>query len=153
MASFTHYWQGSTCDYLIKNEGELLSHTAGNQFKSRGVQVGSQIYIVTVRNGTLYVIARLEVAKIVSMREAQRHFKSQVWEADEHIICKPSACTRMRFNKSVPVSVTKQLLFERGSHYVSPVFKTDTKLDQQTMRGVRKLSDSSAALLEKYVSK
>lgn len=45
MASFTHYWKGSTCADMAESEGEPLNHAASNHFTKRGVTTGSRTYV------------------------------------------------------------------------------------------------------------
>lgn len=148
MASYTHYWQNDTCDFQRDSKGAALAHTASNQFRARGVSPGSHVYVVTVRQGILFLIGRMEVGQIVSKRQAERVLNYPVWDAEEHLIASKGTGTKMIFNRSVPVTITEQLLFEKSGKFEPPVFKAPGRLDQQTLRGVRKLNESSAALLE-----
>lgn len=154
MASFTHYWAGGQCDYYYSMdvEGEPLDHTAGNLFRQRGIADGDKIYVVNVRKGKLYLIGRLRVDKIVSTTEAERLLKTKdLWEANEHVIALAGSATSKKFRNMIPLEVTKKLLFESGGKYKPLYFESEGVLDCQTLRGVRKLTDSSAILLEKFL--
>lgn len=153
-ASFTHYWSTRQCDYYssINVAGELLDHTAGNLFRQRGIACGDKIYVVNVRNGKLHLIGRLRVDMIVSTTEAERLLKTNdLWEATEHIIALPGSSTAKRFRKIIPLEVTTKLLFESGGKYEPLLFESAGVLDRQTLRGVRRLTDASAILLEKHL--
>lgn len=98
--------------------------------------------------GDLVLIGRLEVEKIVSQVEAERLLGPDVWEAPEHVIAKPGSSTPKRFERIVPMEITKQLLFQGAKGFEPPKFESEDTLDRQTLRGVRRLSDGSARLLE-----
>lgn len=152
MASFTHYWKGSTCADMAESEGEPLNHAASSQFMKRGVTTGSRVYVVSVRKGVLYLIGRMEVQDVLSQGEAERMLGMSLWKAPEHIAATAGSATPMRFDRVVPYELAKQLLFEAANGKYSPLkYEREGYLDKQTLRGVRRLSDSSAALLDKQV--
>lgn len=151
MASFTQYWKSTTCDAMFANglDGETLDHTAGDLFTQRGVGPGDKIYVVNNFQGNLVLVGRLEVDKIVSQAEAERLLgTTDLWDAPEHVIAKPGSSTPKRFERIVPMELTKQLLFQGAKGFESPKFESEDRLDRQTLRGVRRLSDGSARLLE-----
>ncbi len=155
MASFTHYWEGNTCDAMFADEldGEMLNHTAGKLFTQRGVGPGDKVYVVNNLRGNLVLIGRLEVDKIVSQAEAERLLgDNNLWDAPEHVIAKPGTATPMRFQRIVPIELTKQLMFQGAKGFEPPKFEQDDRLDRQTLRGVRRLSDGSARLLESQLA-
>ena len=67
MAAFTHYWTNRTCEDSAREgwQGTPLDHTAGKGFRQRGVREGDRIYVVTVRQGKLFLIGRLTVGRIL----------------------------------------------------------------------------------------
>lgn len=151
MASFTHYWDGNTCDAMFAHglDGDMLDHTAGKLFTQRGVGPGDKIYVVNNFQGNFVLIGRLEVDKIVSQADAGRLLNdTELWDAPEHVIAKPGTATPMRFERIVPVELTKQLMFQGTKGFEAPKFESEDRLDRQTLRGVRRLSDGSARLLE-----
>jgi hypothetical protein len=153
--SYTHYWRGSTCLMHEENgwEGIPLDHVAGSMFLQRGVSVGDRIYAVTVRQGELYLLARMGVEKIVlSDSEARRLLDYEPWSAPEHLIGSKDVGTPLSFNMSVPLPVLRKLRFEGPNGPVPPFFREPGKLDQQTLRGVRKLTVTSARLLEEMLA-
>ena len=72
MNYFTHYWQNDTWDFNRKfsKKGDLLKHIAGNLFTKRGVQVGDLIYVVTVKQGKLFVCGKLKVGRFCTIDDA-----------------------------------------------------------------------------------
>lgn len=150
MKHFTHYWTNKTWEYNQEytSDGELINHTAGNLFKKRGVEIGDAVYIVTVIKGKLFVSAKTIVRKICSEAEAARILNdSNLWEnATDHIITSES--TPVNWSNEISLAETKELEFISGSKIINLEFKTPTKLDQQTLRGVRQLEPQSAAMLD-----
>ncbi len=148
---FTHYWQNSTWQNSQESgaEGDLLSHTAGNLFAKRGVEVGDTVYVITVKGGTLYLCGKMISGKIVDAHKAAKYFglhAEDLWEASDHIVA--SAATPKRFDLSVPLTVTAGLRFVSGKKSTILKFVARGQLDQQTLRGVRELEPSSALELD-----
>jgi hypothetical protein len=150
MACFTHYWEGNTCDFMYADghEGQPLNHTAGKLFRQRGIGVGDKLYVVNVLKGVLFLIGRLEVEKIASQAEAERLLGTDLWEAPEHLIAKPGTGTPMHFRRKVSPEITKELLFH-GAREIRPLkFASEDELDRQTLRGIRRITEGSAHLLD-----
>jgi hypothetical protein len=61
MRAFTTYWKNKTWDGNPERGG--LRHTASNEFKAHGVKAGDRVYITTIRDGQLYLGARLTVKR------------------------------------------------------------------------------------------
>jgi len=146
----THYWQNSTWrDTQRRLDGHTLQHIAGNLFKKRGVEVGDVVCVVTVLGGNLFLCGKLRVRKICDVHHAAKdlHCEPQdLWEASEQIVA--SEATPMRFDHSVPLTVTANLRFVQRKGSAGLKFVVPGYLDQQTMRGVRQLEPSSAAELD-----
>jgi len=147
---FTHYWQNSTWrNAQERGNGQSLKHIAGNLFKKRGVAVGDVLYVVTVLSGTLFLCGKLRVGKICDVYQAAKDLDCEpqdLWEASEHIVA--SDATPMRFDQSIPLTVTANLRFVQPKGFAGLKFVVPGYLDQQTMRGVRQLEPSSAAELD-----
>jgi hypothetical protein len=149
---YTHYWSRAGCDYYCKigEEGKLLKHTAGELFVERAVREGDFIYVVTIGEGILYLVARAEVLKIVSQKEAEILLGTHdLWDATWHVIAKSG--TPQRFNRQVPLEMTKKLRFLSTGGHKPLKFISATELDRQTLRGVRYLTSASAAELDKLL--
>lgn len=80
---WTHYWNRDTWLHNAEGEsGKTLEHTAGNQFRQRGVSVGHFLYLVTVQKDLptlpkdsvttskrqLFLAGRMQVGQIVNQR-------------------------------------------------------------------------------------
>lgn len=146
--AFTQYWQNDTWD-AARGEEDRLHYVGGNEFRKRGVQPGDAVYVVTNRQGTMYVAARMVVVKITDAAEARRLLKTDnLWPADEHVIGRDG--TLKRFDIRVPDDDARRLLF--GIDESPLVFARPGVLDQQTLRGVRPLSPESAAILDRLLA-
>jgi hypothetical protein len=155
--AFTHYWSGSTVDLLADEEGEPLINLGSNSFRKRGVGVGDTIYVVNVREGVLHVLGRLQVGQICDPAEARRHLaalygeEGEPWDAADQLIAAPGSATPLTGERPVPADVVRELRFETNDGPVGLVFVAPGLLDRQTMRGVRRLTPSSAALLDALI--
>lgn len=153
MKYLTHYWSNNTWKREKDRNliGELLDHTAGNQFRNRGVEIGDAVYIVTVIKGKLFVSAKVIVSKICSEAEAAKILNdSNLWEdADDHIIASDS--TPVNWENEISLADTRQIEFISDDNIVNLKFKTPTELDRQTLRAVRQLESKSAAIIDKYL--
>ncbi len=148
---YTHYWSNPTCKDFYENqnlEEKLLDHDAGKIFTRSGVKPNDLVYIVTIKKGELFLIAKLQVEKMVFGNKQATAIlcDDNLWDAPAHLIAK--AGTPMRFNKTVPLRITKGLRFISAKGPKPLKFVSSTKLDRQTLRGVRELNASSAAQLD-----
>lgn len=152
--NYTHYWANQTCEFYkqLGYTGESLDHIASNLFRKRGVRRGDNIYVITVTDGQLYLLGKLEASKICSVDEAAKDLNCKpedLWEADDHIVA--SQATPIDFSLKVPLNITQSLRFIGDGTKKPLKFKSPTKLDQQTLRGVRELDSISAAALDKLL--
>jgi hypothetical protein len=131
---FTYSWQ--YVEARKESEGGLLGHAAGSRFSSRGIEPGDFVYIVAVHRGQLYLLGKMQVAKIVSLDEARRILGAEPYDAPEHLIA--SACTPAHLTQ-VPVALAKELRFIGGSRKEGLAFREEEILDPQTMRVIREL--------------
>ena len=125
---FTQYWTNRTCNDHVTygRSGELLDHTAGNRFREHGVEAGDTVYVVTVRQGRLFLVGRMNVWKVCDEAEAVSALDYDPWEARDHLLA--ASATRARFDFEVPLEVTKRLLFQssrgdprNGLYHPAPV--------------------------------
>jgi len=146
MAAFTQYWKGKTIDDQASCEGDQLRHTAGNEFVKKGVKVGDTLYVVSVKKSILHLLGRATVDRIVSQQDAKNELGENLWDAREHIISDHGS--PMRFNRTVPSSIIKRLQFgnDKALKFVRPGI-----LDDQTLRGVRRLTRQSSDLLDTLI--
>ena len=146
---FAHYWSNDTWRWNASPDREPCDHIAGNMFRKRGVNHGDFIYIVTVERGQLLVSGRMRVGQIIAQEQAEELLgQGELWEAEDHIIASPGTGTPMSFDRIVPLEIVRSLRCVTGEGEKGLMFKTETELDQQTLRGLRELSRESARLLD-----
>lgn len=144
--AFTHYWTNATWKETAREAGEPLSHTAANVFIERGVEEGDRVYVVTIQKGVLHLLGRLEVGAVVDFDQAAEILEYAPWEATDHLLARE--CTAMRFDRAVSTEVATRLRFEGGKGPVPLKYKPSGDLDEQTLRGVRRLTAEAADQLD-----
>jgi hypothetical protein len=138
---FTQYWTNSTWIYnaAVHTPGALLDHSAGNQFRDRGVTKDDEVYIVTVLEGVMHLLGKIRVGSVCDQAEAATALGTtpdSLWEANDHILA--AAATPMDFGREVPLVVAEALRFVSGDGESKPLkFSADGVIDSQTLRGVR----------------
>lgn len=129
-----------------------MIHTAGEQFRRRGVKVGDFIYVATVVKGRLFLAGRMQVCRILSQRETEAYLKDKnIWKASIHLVAKSNAATPIRLNRIVPLAVVERLRFISGKGIKQPVFESPGRLYTQTFRTLREMTPDSAAELDKLL--
>jgi hypothetical protein len=153
---FTHYWKNVTWEdrkHLWESDpqGVFLDYAGSNNFVERGVDPGDFFYSVTIIDGALYLLGKLEVDKLCDFEEAASTLgRDTLWEADDYAIA--AEPTPMHFNLEVPLEVTEQLTFISGNRTEQLKFSSPGRLDRQTLRRVRELRPESAAQLDKLLT-
>jgi hypothetical protein len=187
--SYTVLWSSESCKRLKKHGviGQPLrvlfggEHESAPSFSRFGVEPGDSVYPVGVRQGRLYVIARMKVGAIVSIGEYLRIFRADTGiDLDdprydhlddlfkehpelEHRI--PRGCvfeaalaeegtgTPIRFNIVVPSDLLERLRFRsrRGERGLKYVEDGLLKRSISLQGGVYRLSPESASELERLV--
>ena len=144
-SSFTHYWQGSTVE---NTKLPQLLYAASNQFRRRKLEPGDALYIVTVQHGRLHLVGRMEVDRVTDLDDARRLLGFEPWSASDYALAKSGTGTALE-PRPVPTTIARDLRFiGSGGRLVPLKYRDDDHLDQQTMRGVRRLSAESAAQLD-----
>lgn len=150
-AAFTHYWSESTFD--PDAEGKLFDHTAGNRFVRAGVTTGNRVFGITVRQGVPTLIGRMTVAfPPLSYEAACKVLGHDIWQADEHLMAEAGTASTKSFGRVIPTDMLKRLRFESASGETALKFVSETRLDQQTFRGVRRLTPASALELDSLLT-
>jgi hypothetical protein len=149
---FVQYWKNEQWEIERERmeEDSVLDHTAGNELRSKKVQPGDCVYIVTVIRGELFLAGRIEVDQVVSQHEAERLLEYVPYEAKDHLLARAGGET-FDFDRPVPAKVTKQLLFVHKRLEPRPPVFRHGKLDRQTLQRVRELTPESAELLDRII--
>lgn len=149
---FTHYWKNETWENERRVSGrqDPLDHVADNKFVTRGVESGDFLYPVTIMDGELYLLGRLQVGKVCNFHEAARILgTNDLWDATDHLIAAES--TPRHFDLTVPLHLTQHLTFISGNAEKRLKFRSTGRLDPQTLRGVRELDWESAKQLDNLI--
>jgi hypothetical protein len=96
-----------------------------------------------------YVLGRLIVDRIVDQRTAAKELPYQPWFADDHLMAVKTKRTAMRFDVTLPLSVVRKLEFVSKAGIVLPKLTAAGTPDRQTFRGVREITNSTAAIFDR----
>jgi hypothetical protein len=144
---FTQYWTNETWRREA-TRGDLLEHTAGNQFRKKGVHEDDEIYIITVLDGKMMLGGKIFVEKIVGQREAAKIFGVEprdLWEAKEHIIGGDEYTYDFTPDKEVPWEIAKIVTVINSDGERGLKRTPDGRgIDPQTIRGVCEINERSA---------
>jgi 5-methylcytosine-specific restriction enzyme A len=151
MGGYTHYWGPD--GFSGMKPGQALEYASSSVFSERGVGSGDVLYIVTVARGQLTLLGRFPVSKVVSDRaQAASLLGRDPWGGAEHAFALPGTGSPFDPARRVSVEVVRKLRFETVDGVRALKFKDDSRLDQQTLRGVRQLTPDSATLLDSLLS-
>lgn len=150
---FTHYWRNETWDEeaAVSPAGTPIVSLGSGQFLDRGVQSDDYLYAITVKQGKLLLCCRVRVAEVCDVPRAKRILGvSDLYGAPQQAIAAES--TPALWNNQVSDTDTAKLTFIDSAGLPKPlVFVTTGQLDQQTLRGVRRLTVTSALILDSYL--
>jgi N utilization substance protein B len=144
---FTHYWNREQYQESLAGDkavkGTPLDHTAGTMFTLRGIKPGDIVYVVSVKEGRLYLIGKMEVGEILfSDEEARSRIGYEPWSAPEHLIAR--VCTPIQPDLLVPADMVERLRFISPLGKVRPKFDKPGVLNRQALRIIRELEPESA---------
>lgn len=149
---FTTYWTAEPWD---GNAYEHVNHAAGNDFSSHGIDVGDYLYIVHYAAREVFVGARLVVGSVATMSEAAAALdvgEDEIWDASDHVLAAPDRVQRLDPNRVIPRETLRDLSFLRADGAETGLkFDADGAANQQTLRAVRELSQSSASRLDALI--
>lgn len=145
---FLSYWKPETADNNIKIDNGILEHSASNQYGR--VEVGDTIWIVTVRNGYLFLLGNILVSKLVTQEEASRIFKSEIlWEARYHVLSERHSAQSIM---DVPIAHLAEHLRFRSVSGRNRLDLLDGKVNPQQLQTMRALEPASAKLMNSALS-
>ncbi|NDD28915.1 MAG: hypothetical protein EB084_11680 [Proteobacteria bacterium] len=141
--SFTQYWSSTVCRAAARDEGSPLIYLSGDAFARHEVSAGDRIYAITVRDGRVLLIARMEVGIVADTDQAQGLLESVDDASSSHLLAEE--CTALRFDRKVSKAVLKRLRFiaAQGGRPIDPSAGRG-EIDVALLRGVRLLDDASA---------
>jgi hypothetical protein len=137
------YWKPETADVNLQG-GYSLNHSASNQYWR--VHVGDTVWIVTVRDGDLYLLGRILVAEVTDQQGAIRAFQTtDLWRADFHILAEPETDEVIR---EIPIAQLAPRLRFRSRAGNDRLAVVDGKVNPQQLQTMRVLTSDAATLLE-----
>lgn len=139
---FLQYWKLDIAEVTL-DRGGLLNHSASEQLWR--IEVGDTLFIVTIKNGALYLLGLFEVGWITDQMTAQKLLgTTDLWEANYHAIAQTGMASSIGYCP-VPVSVAISLRFESDT---SPSLTIrNGKVDGKQLQAVRELTTHSARSL------
>lgn len=154
---FTHYWANPTweimAELLSTHVDGKLARAGSNRFRSKNIQSGDYVFVVTILDGQLRVGGRIIVDKVLDQADAEVYadWGFDIWQSDQHVAMPLKDAFSFTPENIVPVDDVKRLEFISGDSVKTLKFIDEKRLDPQTLRGVRELTPSSATLLNEYI--
>ncbi len=158
MSYWTLYWTNKTVRTEANRVHEReefafeLEHAGGAGFRKRGVKPGDTVYVVTNVYGVIHLIGKIVVDEIIDKDEVGRRLENDdLWIVTDHIVAKKPYAP-CRFDVVVPPSQTKDVEFITDKGTTGLKFNKRGGVDQQTLRTVRQLTESTARLFDELLS-
>jgi hypothetical protein len=139
---FTSYWRWDTVQQNWDDRWDG-GHIAGQQLGK--LESGDVVWIVSVVQGRLYLVGRVEVGQVVNQSEAERILRNPLlWRASYHVIAAKG--TKQPMKKIDATLLAHQLRFESST--AERLTVTPRGVDVQQVRSMRRLTPTSVILLE-----
>lgn len=145
------YWGPETADNVMSCE-RTLDYAASNQLWR--ASPGDTIWIVTVRDGDLFLLSKLYVDEVANrMGAVKRLGAAGVWGNKKHYTIAPT--NRIEPLKEVSItSIADKLRFQATSEKRTKLdLRSGGKVNAQQLRTMRILEESSVELLEQVWSR
>jgi hypothetical protein len=154
--AFTLYLSSDICEWHYGNDdsGKLFATAPGCMITRAGVAAGDMLYGINVVVGTLFVVGRMKVDRVLtSYDDARALLGEAAWEMPEHAIAAEGTATPMYFSRQLPWDLTRQLRLRTadGTEMPLPMMEEDA-LDSKALREVRELTEASAKLLDDFLA-
>lgn len=150
---WTCYWQNAGWTDGGAPQYQEVTCSGSNVFTSRGVSPGDFAYIVSVIDGHLMLGGRMVVGDIVPRVEAMLRLRTRdLWDASEWLLAREGTGTVLDFRRRLSPELTRRLRFVTKSTSPQALrFVSPGRLDTQTIRSIRELSEESARLLDRII--
>lgn len=148
-SAFITHWSQPQIEFerrQPRKAGEMIEHTANEQFRGVGVEPGDRVYIVGTEAGRLLLLSRLVVGRVVGQREADRKYGRETYEASDHLIGDGAP---LRFDRVVPEDITRQTARESGKRI--KIAADAYRVDATSLRRTGRLTEASATLFEQLL--
>jgi hypothetical protein len=145
MQAFLSYWRPDNAD-ATREHGPSLRHAANGQY--RHVRPGDHVWIVTVRQGRLFLIGRIIVGRVVDLDTAREALgNDDLYQADWHILPEPG--TEMPLSEIDITDIASKLRFESERDRLS---LKEGRVSAQQLQTMRRLDSNSAQRLEHSIA-
>lgn len=139
---FLQYWKPAQIDHEMSLVPTLV-HSGSDQLNR--VKIGDVVWIVTVRNGELFVAGRMKVGEHITQAEAKRRLGQNVWQAKYHIVAE--AGTEEDLREISLKDIADKLRFSSPTGKDRLVISKNY-VDGKQLQTIRKLTPESVKLLE-----
>lgn len=127
--------------------GDPVAIAGSNQFVTRGVVSGDDLYFVNLQHGEVRLLGAMTVGEVITHADAKRRFGDDIWNSNEFAVAAPGTASSFAF-RTIPQEVVAQLRFISNGQEVGVRLNRNNDTSEQTLRGIRVLTDNSADLLE-----
>lgn len=151
---FTYLWKNDEWERKRKSTDHRLTYAASDQFLERGVRPGSVLYIVTVKNGSMYVGGTIQVADVLDRTRAGAYLGTdpdRLWQANQYAVCARNSAFVFLPDNKLDTHVVSSLEFADGPGFRNLKIGSDGKLDRQTLRGIRELYGDAHLKLDAHL--
>ncbi len=146
MKYFTYLWKSSTWNKKVSQSdtsSNMLEYAVSDKFTAAGVGPDCTVFIVTAKEGLLYLGGSIKVSCITDKATAAEQLGVEVDELKEdgeYILAREGTVMQFKSDLLVSDSVVKTLEFAKpDGGFVNLKYDSTGKLKGQTLRGVRRL--------------
>lgn len=138
---FMLYWRPETVDDNIAHR-PMLTHAASNQLQR--ANPGDTLWIVTVRDGELFMVGRLKVAELTDSEGAKRRLGTDdLWDAQYHAIAADSNAETICELSLADIGAAMRFESQSNDRFVI----SDGKINAQQLQTMRMLTTDTAQML------
>ena len=149
---FSYYWDNNYCDDMFANNWSNvpIGYCEGTGFSAAGVAPGDALYVLGDFDGSLALVARMEVGEIITdIGQLRKATGERFRKGMEIVEARDGSGTPMQFLRELPWEVIGELRFITSKGALKPVkLKGDAEVEQASVNGLRELSEESAMLLD-----
>ncbi len=144
---FLAYWKPSTVEVQVAKGGSQ-DHAASNQY--RRVLPGDTVWLVTIRQGRLWLVTRIVVARVTSQTGAAailNESPDELWEATHHIVAAEGTAREIAERDIHHLASQLRFMSAGGNDRLTLDEDEDNAVNAQQFQTMRVLSPASAELL------
>jgi hypothetical protein len=141
MTQYLQYWKPKQVEWDLQSEG-TFEHSAGAQLGK--VRVGDIVWVVTVFDGELYIVGRMDVGECVNQKAAEKRFPNP-FESSHHLIATPGTEEDLRLVSIADIA--GELRFESKTQR-DRLTLLNNRVDGKQLQSMRVLSSEAVGLME-----